>query len=643
MAINPGIEDTYINADRLQALTETQKAQARVNIGVTTSGGGAPDPATPTSYGTVKLAISISSTDTGVPSGQQVYQYVNKSNDPADIHEGSSRLMTGGAVFAYLQENTGGVASDPATPTSYGTVKLASSISHTDTGVPSGQQVYDHVALEISKITEEGTVHTYTSPGLADDASMYNGTVTLRPSLLPGNNEGRIKIRNITVKLSWFDAASGEGVYPNSLKLSWVEAGNDESAFSIGREKIDDETYAYTFADVPVTGDVVISDEAGRPLNAGYLSTAPAEEAPLAATAEWETYSLYCSLIYASADDGGNPDIPAAETGILGLATATQDSAISVSDGKFDVKLSENGPLIKDENGNLNLNQDALPPAALQGEATGDISSSGDYKVSIQTLVIEQGAEATGATPSMTIPYGEIHLGADYYDSGSVFKINRGAKIFYTDNRSYDDLGDNELLSKKHLSEAMPDGGDLSLSVFKELVRTLCPLGEVLYFDVLPAQLPDGVYLMDGSTINRADFPEFFEARGISEDIYTLSNAVNRFVCGYDPDGSRTIGSYQEDAGREISAGWGFYGESFYSLFPRVQSGNSSWVKTRDQEGLGEVGVLGGGDGTSSAVCHMFGFNSSQQVPTADHFRPENINLTIAIRLKYPAILQSLL
>lgn len=157
------------------------------------------------------------------------------------------------------------------------------------------------------------------------------------------------------------------------------------------------------------------------------------------------------------------------------------------------------------------------------------------------------------------------------------------------------------------------------------------PIGTVAQFAMDTP--PDDTWIIgDGSTQQTTDYPVLAGLLGYTGTTFVVPDYRDYFLRGHNPTGTRTIGSEQTDAIRNITGNIGIYAyNSVVGLAPVLATGAFSKSIYTD---FSTVVSASTSTATGNVPNNMATLDSSLVVPTAEENRPINKTVLICIKAK---------
>lgn len=198
--------------------------------------------------------------------------------------------------------------------------------------------------------------------------------------------------------------------------------------------------------------------------------------------------------------------------------------------------------------------------------------------------------------------------------------------------------GDKKLLDIATSISSNEEGlvsGKLVYEYITAAILAAIPVGEVCMFwcDAVPA----GFLLCNGGGVSKKTYARLYATKGAAwnqtADSFYLPNMTGRFPKGSNGSsgGGNPVGTYEEDAIRNITGAFGFYGAAYAGLYAERVWGALS-AKTAGEEG-GVRPVLNSTSGEmSNSVVVELGMSAGRVVPVANENRPKNISVLFGIK-----------
>lgn len=161
------------------------------------------------------------------------------------------------------------------------------------------------------------------------------------------------------------------------------------------------------------------------------------------------------------------------------------------------------------------------------------------------------------------------------------------------------------------------------------------PVGEVCMF--WGDTVPSGFLLCNGGLVSKTTYSRLYASKGAAwtqtTDSFYLPAMAGRFPKGSNGamGGGNSVGTYEEDAIRNISGGIGFYANSYAGLYAERIWGAISARSAGEEGGVRPVLNSTTGETSPGVVVEMM-LSAHRAVPTADENRPKNISLLFGIK-----------
>ena len=174
------------------------------------------------------------------------------------------------------------------------------------------------------------------------------------------------------------------------------------------------------------------------------------------------------------------------------------------------------------------------------------------------------------------------------------------------------------------------------------------PPGTIMAFAGDANKVPNGWMLCDGRQLNRTDYPALFDAistawggydnyfflpdmrgmflRGVSGNAIRDEDRNSRVALNTGGNSGNNVGSYQEDAIRNIKGQSRFYAHSNAVTYSEEEDNGAIYLLEP------QYNALPSGSGQQDRNYYSFRFDASRNVPTGSDNRPQNVYVNYIIK-----------